>query len=104
MNKKFKPIDFQEHLAEQLKNPEFRKLYDYFGEQLEISYQLLQLRKKHRLSQVQLAKKLRTTQSNVARMESGNQNFTIRMLHRIADVFGRKLKVEFTKKTAPTRR
>ena len=93
--KKFKATDFEEMLAKDLKNPEFKKWYDYYGKQLEISYQLLQLRKKSKMSQGQLAKKIGTTQSNVARMEAGNQNFTISMLTRIAGIFGKDLDVKF---------
>lgn len=78
-----------------MKDPEFKKWFDYYGKQLEISYNLLQMRKRARLSQAQLAKRLGTTQSNVARMEAGNQNFTLGMLARIADAFGKDLKVSF---------
>lgn len=96
-NKKIKYPSFDKHLKEQLKDPESRKLYDEYGKQLEISYQILQLRKKAKMTQAQLAKKIGTKQSNVARMESGNQNFTIDILQRIATVLGKNLKVEFTK-------
>ena len=51
--------------------------------------------KKFKMSQGQLAKKIGTTQSNVARMEAGNQNFTVSMLTRIAEAFGKDLKVSF---------
>jgi len=84
-------------LAKDLKNPVFKRHYDEFGKQLEISYQLLQMRKKSKMSQGQLAKKIGTTQSNVARMEAGNQNFTIAMLTRIAAVFGKDLEISFGK-------
>ena len=94
-NKKIKLIDFDEWLEEELKDPKFKRYYDEFGKQLEISYQLLQLRKKSKMSQGQLAKKIGTTQSNVARMEAGNQNFTISMLTRIAEALGKDLKVSF---------
>lgn len=88
-----KAIDFQEYLKEKLKNKEFKKLYDYYGIQLEISYQILQLRKKKKMSQQALAKKIGTTQSNVARMESGRQNFTIEILNKVAQAFNKELKV-----------
>ncbi|MBI2050996.1 MAG: helix-turn-helix transcriptional regulator [Parcubacteria group bacterium] len=94
-DKKFKATDWQEMLAKDLKNPVFKRYYDEFGKQLEISYNLLLMRKKARMSQAQLAKKLGTTQSNVARMEAGNQNFTLGMLQRIADAFGKDLNVSF---------
>jgi hypothetical protein len=48
--------DFQKDLQQFLKNPENKRLYDYFGYQLEISLQLLRMRKKHKLSQKALAK------------------------------------------------
>lgn len=88
-------IDFQHHLRQELKNPEFKKYYDEFGKQLEIAYKINQLRKKEGLSQSDLAKKVGTSQSNIARLEAGNQNFTTETLHKIAKAFKRELKVEF---------
>lgn len=97
-NKKIiKATDFEDVLREDLKDPEFKRYFDYYGKQLEISYALLQMRKRAKMSQVQLAKKIGTTQSNVARMEAGNQNFTIAMLTRIAGVFGKDLEISFGK-------
>ena len=46
-NKKIEDlVDFEDILRRELKNPEFKKLYDEHGRQLEIAYQILQLRKK----------------------------------------------------------
>ena len=98
MNRKQqKAVDFQEYLAEKLKNPKFRKHYDEYGKQLEIAYQILQLRKQKRISQSELAKKIGTKQSNIARMEAGEQNFSIDTLQKIAQVFNKDLKVSFGK-------
>ncbi len=90
-----KAVDFQEYLAEKLKNPKFKKYYNEYGKQLEIAYQILQLRKQKKLSQAELARKLGTTQSNIARMEAGQQNFTTDTLQKIASIFKRGLKIEF---------
>ncbi|MFH1129436.1 MAG: hypothetical protein V1686_01750 [Patescibacteria group bacterium] len=38
MTKKIKARDFQKYLAEQLKNPEFKKHYDKFGKKLRQNY------------------------------------------------------------------
>jgi len=95
--KQQKPTDFQEYLKEQLKDPEFKKYYDEYGKQLEIAYQILLLRKKKKMSQAALAKKIGTKQSNIARMEAGEQNFSIETLQKIAQVFNRELKVSFGK-------
>jgi DNA-binding XRE family transcriptional regulator len=100
MDKKKKqqmPTDFQDYLKEQLKDPEFKRHYDEYGKQLEIAYQILLLRKKKKMSQAALAKKIGTKQSNVARMETGQQNFSIDTLQKIAQVFNKDLKVSFGK-------
>ena len=98
MNKKTKAVDFQKYLAQQLKNPTVKKYYDEYDKQLEIAYQILQLRTHLGLSQSELAKKIGTKQSNIARMENGQQNFTTATLQKIASVFKRDLKVEFVNK------
>lgn len=97
MNKKIrKATDFEQHLAQELKDPEFKRMFDEHGRQLEIAYQILQLRKKKKMSQAELAKKIGTTQSNVARIESGQQNFTVSLLNKIAHALGRNLSIKLT--------
>ncbi len=49
------------------------------------------LREKKGMTQLDLAKLLHTTQSAVARMEKGEQNFTTEMLQRISVIFNRPL-------------
>jgi len=97
MSKNRKAVDFQEYLNEQLRDPEFKRYYDEYGKQLEIAYQILQLRKQKGISQAELARKVGTRQSNIARMESGQQNFSIETLNKIATVFKRELKIEFVR-------
>lgn len=94
-NKKIIYPSFEKHLAKELKDSEFKKYFDEYGKQLEISYKILQLRKKQKLSQEELAKKLNTTQSVVARIEAGKQNFTLETLQKIASAFKHELKIDF---------
>lgn len=49
------------------------------------------------MSQKELAKKIGTTQSNIARMETGQQNFTTNTLNKIASAFNLDLKINFVK-------
>lgn len=100
MKKKHKKIvypSFEHYLAQQMKNRVFRKAYEEESQRLEIAYRILQLRKRQRLSQKELARRLRTTQSVVARMEAGQQNFTTDTLQKIASAFKRNLKIEFVR-------
>lgn len=92
-----KAVDFQTYLAKQLKNPRIKRYYDEYGKQLEIAYQILKLRKRKKMSQAELAKKVGTTQSNIARMEAGQQNFTTETLQRIARAFKYDLRIEFVR-------
>lgn len=89
--------DYDSYLAELLKDPKAKKYYDECGRQLELAYKILQMRKKEKMSQKEFAKKIGTTQSNVARMEAGNQNFTLATLEKIAKVFDCELKINFTR-------
>jgi DNA-binding XRE family transcriptional regulator len=90
-----KKIDFQVYLKRQLKDAKLKEHYNQAVKQLEIAYQVAQLRKQYDMSQSELAKKLGTTQGNIARIESGQQNFTTLTLQKIANVFKRDLRIEF---------
>jgi ribosome-binding protein aMBF1 (putative translation factor) len=92
--KQLKAIDFDEVLAEELKNPKFKKMFDEYGRQLELSLSLLRLRKKRKMSQLLLAKKIGTTQSNIARLESGQQNFTISFLDKVVNALDANLEIK----------
>jgi ribosome-binding protein aMBF1 (putative translation factor) len=93
--KQLKAVDFNEVLVKKLKNPEFKKLFDEYGRQLEVAYQILQLRQKKKMSQSELARRVGTTQSNVARIESGQQNFTVSLLQKVATALDSDLKISF---------
>lgn len=88
--------NYEQDLKKKLKNPTFRKGFEEEYAKVKFAYQMMQLRKKQRISQAQLAKKLGTTQSVVARMEAGQQNLTLDTLQKIASVFGRNLRIELT--------
>lgn len=95
-NSKQKATDFNDYLAEELKNPEFKAMYDEYGRQLDVAYKILQLRKAKKMSQTELANKIGTTQSNIARLESGQQNFTIGFLVKVAKALDSELKISFS--------
>ncbi|MDD4412654.1 MAG: helix-turn-helix transcriptional regulator [Patescibacteria group bacterium] len=94
MNKqKHIPPDLDEILKEKKKDKKFKVGFDECGKQLELTYLIMQLRKKKNFSQAQLAEKIGTTQSNIARFESGNQNFTMQFLQKIVFALGGELEI-----------
>lgn len=97
-NKKIIYPSFSRYLTEKLKDKSFRAAYEEESQRLKIAYQILQLRKQKKMSQAELAKKIGTKQSNVARLEAGQQNFTIDTLQKIAKAFNfRNLEIQFVK-------
>ncbi|QFR39643.1 helix-turn-helix transcriptional regulator [Candidatus Gracilibacteria bacterium 28_42_T64] len=59
-----------------------------------LSIQIKEIRNKRRLSQFELAKKIGTTQSVIARIESGNANISMKTLGRILSGLDAKIKIE----------
>lgn len=88
---------FDGDLKEKLKNPEFKEGFDLALRRWELANEIMTARKKADLTQKDFASQLKTSQSFVARVESGNQNLTVDILIRMADVLSAKQKkpVEF---------
>lgn len=59
------------HLEEKLKDPYFKELYELEEQKLEIVKKVIDYRIKHKLSQQQLADKVRVTQQHISKIESG---------------------------------
>ena len=86
---------FDDYLKEQLRDPEFKKEWANLDPWAETVKALIELRKKEALTQKQLADKLRTTQSAISRLESGNYNPSFRFLERLARSLGKRLEIRF---------
>lgn len=92
MNSRLPRFPEEKHLAQSLKTLAAQERY----ERLAIGKEIRAARKRAGMKQTALALKLKTSQSAVARMEAGNQNFSLGMLVRIARALGAKLSVAFT--------
>lgn len=61
---------------------------------LEIAYQIYTLRKEKGLTQTQLAKRIKVSQSNIARIENADYNhYTMKTLHKVAKGLGADLNI-----------
>ncbi|MFZ3054468.1 MAG: helix-turn-helix transcriptional regulator [Minisyncoccales bacterium] len=87
--------NYEKHLQEHLKDPVFKREYEKECQKIKLAYEIMQLRKKKKMSQVELAKKIGTTQSVVARMEAGKQNLSVDTLSKIANAFNCEVKIAF---------
>jgi len=57
--------------------------------------ELRKMRRKLRLSQAQLARKMNVKREFISRIESGRQNITLETLYRIAEATGKKFEIQF---------
>lgn len=78
-----------------LKDPEVRKEYDALEEEFALIAEVAKARLRSGLSQAQLAKRMNTTQSTIARLESGRGRPSTRTLSRFAKATGHRLKISF---------
>jgi len=88
---KNKLYHYQNHLQEQLQNEEFKKVWLKSEPEYQLACQLMELRLKNKLSQRNLAKKLKTSQAVVSRIETMTANPSLSLLKRITWLFNTKL-------------
>ena len=80
-----------------MKDPEFRKEYDKADLEYSIIELLIRARTQAKMSQEELAKRMNTTQSAIARLEGGKVSPSIATLRRYAEATGSRLHVEITR-------
>ena len=77
------------------RDTEYRAAYDEQGPEFELTRALIEARVGAGLTQAQLAERMKTTQSVVARLEGGRVHPSTRTLGRVAQATGTRLKISF---------
>ena len=77
------------------RGPDYLKAYDELGPEFALARSLIEARVAAGLTQVQLAERMETTQSVVARLESGRAHPSTRTLQKIARSTGTELRISF---------
>jgi len=91
--------NFDVFLEEQLRDPDFAERFKRAGEAWEVALQIAALREKAGLSQRDLARKLKTSQQNISRLESPSyEGHSLTMLRRVAEVLGATVRVTLAPK------
>ncbi len=78
-----------------LENPQYRAEYDALEEEFSLASALIKARTDAGLTQAELASRMNTTQSVIARMESGRVRPSSRTLQRFAKATGMRMKIVF---------
>ena len=80
-----KKTNFDLHLEQQLRDPHFAERFKRAGEAWDVALQIAALREKAGLSQKDLARKLKTSQQQISRIESPSyEGHSLSMLRRVA--------------------
>lgn len=79
-----------------LKNEGFRNAYDELGPEFALITTIIEKRLKRGLTQAQLARRIGTKQSAIARLESGTYNPTIETLEKVAKALNARLKISIS--------
>ena len=77
------------------RDADYRAAYDELEPEFELAHALITARVSAGLTQAQLAKRMKTTQSVVARPEGGRVHPSTRTLGRIAQATGTRLRISF---------
>jgi len=84
-----------------MKDPEFRLEYDALEEEFALARALIEARANSELTQEQIAERMGTSRTAVARLESGRANPSLKTLKRYAEATGSKLHISFSRDEAP---
>lgn len=88
-------MDWKTHRKELLKDPEVRKALKEMEPEFEIAKALIEARINRGFTQKELAKRLRTKQSVISRVENAKTSPSLSFLKRLAKVLGVPLQVRF---------
>ena len=78
-----------------MKDPEYRKAHDDSQPEFDLARAVIQARAAAGLTQQQLAERMSTTQSAIARLESGRARPSTQTLERLAVATGTRMRIEF---------
>lgn len=87
--------NFDEYLAEQMKNPEFKAEYDALEPEFAIVQAIINARKLKGITQKELSERTGIAQGDISKLENGNGNPSIKTLKRLAAAMDMSLKIEF---------
>ncbi len=89
-----KKTNFDRYLEEQLRDPAFAARFRRAGEAWDVALQIAALRQKAGLSQKDLAKRLKTSQQQISRLEStGYEGHSLSTLRRVAEALHARVRI-----------
>ena len=89
---------FESHLKSKLKNKDFAAGYAIEKAKVDLAHKICELRQEKKISQVELARRLKVSQQFISQLESAEgKNMTLETISRIAESLGFGIKITFAK-------
>jgi transcriptional regulator with XRE-family HTH domain len=89
-----KKTNFDQYLEDQMRDPAFAARFKGAGEAWDVALQIAALRQQAGISQKELARRLKTSQQQISRLESpGYEGHSLSMLRRVAKALSAKVRV-----------
>ncbi len=91
-----KTTNFDRYLAKQMQDARFAARFERAGQAWDVALQIAALREQARLSQKELARRLKTSQQQISRLESPDyEGHSLANLRRVAEVLHARVRVVF---------
>lgn len=87
--------NFRDTLNEELKKADFKEEWDRLEPEYQVIKSILDSRNEMGMTQKDLSEITGIHQSEISKIENGNANPSLKTLERIANAFGKKLKIAF---------
>ena len=91
-----KRIAVEKSIAVWRKEPAFVEAYEALDEEFAFASEVIAARARAGLSQAELAERMKTSQSAIARLESGRSRPSVRTLEKLAAATGAKLRISLS--------
>lgn len=92
----YRPQPVEKSFAKWRKKPSYVAAYEALSDEFALAEALIDARTKADLRQADVAKRMKTSQTAIARLESGRGNPSLRTLQKYAKATGTKLKLSFS--------
>lgn len=92
--------EINEYVNDRLKDPEFAQAWMDTECAYQVARQIIRLRLENKLTQEEVARKMGTTQSVIARIEQGGQNISLRTLQKLGKALNADIRIEMVSRSS----
>ncbi len=93
--------DLQQYIDQRLADPNFKVAWSESRLEYAVAQQLIRIRRQQGLTQEELARRLHTKQSEISRIEAGEQNISLNKLEHLVAALGAQVSITIEPSTVP---